>query len=77
LHAARLGYYEQFSKLCRHPIPHINGAKNPGSDLTFESLMNFKRDLDLSEKSGKFSKILSCLDFHKSEFSWDNLYARI
>jgi hypothetical protein len=45
--------------LCRHPIPNINRVKNPGPDLTFECLMNFKRDLNLSEKSGKFSKILS------------------
>jgi hypothetical protein len=59
LHGAGLGYYEQFSQLCRHPIPNINRAKNPRSDSTFGSLMNFKRDLNLPEKSGKFSKILS------------------
>jgi hypothetical protein len=59
LHVACLGYYEQFSQLCRHPIPNINRAKNPGPDLTFESLMNFKRDLNILEKSDKFSKILS------------------
>jgi hypothetical protein len=58
-HAACLGYYELFSQLCRHPIPNTNRAKNPGLDLTFESLMNFKIDLNLPEKSGKFSKILS------------------
>jgi hypothetical protein len=42
-----LGYYEQFCQLCRHPVPNINRAKNPRPDLTFESLMNFKRDLNL------------------------------
>jgi hypothetical protein len=77
LHAAFLGYYEQFYQLCRHPIPNINRAKNPGPDLTFESLMNFKTDLNLPEKSSKFSKILSSLDLHKSEFSWDHLHARM
>jgi hypothetical protein len=39
--------------------------------------MNFKRDLNLPEKSGKFSKIPSLLNLHKTEFSWDHLYARI
>jgi hypothetical protein len=58
-HAARLGYCKQFSQLCQHPIHNINRAKNPGSDSTFESLMNFKKGLNLLEKSGKFSKILS------------------
>jgi hypothetical protein len=58
LHVASLGYFEQFSKLCRHQIPNINRAKNPGTDSTFESLMNFKRDLILPEKSDKFPKIL-------------------
>jgi hypothetical protein len=75
--AARLGYCEQFFQLCRHPIPNIIRAKNSGPDLTFETLMNFKRDLNLPEKSGKFSKILSWLDLHKSEFSWDFSYARM
>jgi hypothetical protein len=59
LHVARMGYCEQLSQLCRHPIPNINRDKNPGPDSTFESLMKFKRDLNLLEKSGKFSKILS------------------
>jgi hypothetical protein len=59
LNAARLGYYEQFSQLCRHPIPNINRAKNPGLDSTFESLMNFKRGLNLIEKYSKFPKIIS------------------
>jgi hypothetical protein len=54
LYVASLGYYEQFPQLCRHPIPNQNRAKNPGSDSTFESLMNFKRDLNLLEKSAKF-----------------------
>jgi hypothetical protein len=63
--------------LCRHPIPKINRAKNPGSDSTFEYLMNFKRGLNLPEKSGKLPKILSGAGLHKSEFSWDDLYARM
>jgi hypothetical protein len=63
--------------LCRHPIPNTYTAKNPGLDLSFESLINFKRDLNLPEKFGKFSKILSGLDLHKIEFSWGHLYAII
>jgi hypothetical protein len=50
LHVARLGHYEQFSKLCRHPILNRIRVKNLGTDSTFESLMNFKRDLNLMEK---------------------------
>jgi hypothetical protein len=73
----RLGYYEQFSKLCQHPITNITIDENPGSDSTFESLMNFKMGLNLLKKSSKFPKILSWLDLHKSEFSWDHLYARM
>jgi hypothetical protein len=42
---AVLGYYEQFSQLFQHPIPNRNRAENLGSDSTFESLMNLKRDL--------------------------------
>jgi hypothetical protein len=53
-----LGYYEQFSRLCQHPVPNINRAKIPGLDSTFESLINFKRGLNLPKKSGKFTKIL-------------------
>jgi hypothetical protein len=52
-----LGYYEQCSQLCRHPIPNRIIAKNPETDSTFKSLMNFKRDLTLLEKSDKFPKI--------------------
>jgi hypothetical protein len=37
----------------------LSCSKNPRTDSTFKSLMNFKRDLNLPEKSGKFSKILS------------------
>jgi hypothetical protein len=59
LHVATLGYYEQFSQLCRLPILNRIRVKNPGTDSTFESLMNFKRDLNLLEKSDKFSKIPS------------------
>jgi hypothetical protein len=57
LHVANLGYFEQLSQLCRHPVSNIIRAKNTGLDSTFESLMNFKRDLNLLEKSSKFSKI--------------------
>jgi hypothetical protein len=59
LHADSLGYYEQFSRLCRHQIPNRNRAKNPGPDSTIESLMNFKWDSSFLEKSDKFSKIPS------------------
>jgi adenylate cyclase class IV len=38
--------------------------------------MNFKGVQTLWEKSRKFSKILSQLGFHKSEFSLAHLYAR-
>jgi hypothetical protein len=76
LHVASWGYREQFSQLCRHPIPNIKRVKNPGTDSIFESLMNFKRDLNLLEKSEKFSKIPPRLYLHKSEFRWDHLYAR-
>ncbi len=76
LHDARLGYYQQSYKLCGNPIPNINGGKNPRPDSIFESLMNFKRDSNLQEKSFKFSKIASWLNLHKSEFSWDHLHVR-
>jgi hypothetical protein len=39
--------------------------------------MNFKKGLNLPEKSDKFPKILSSLDLHKIEFSWDHLTARM
>jgi hypothetical protein len=72
LHVASLGYHEQFSQLFQH-----KRFKNPGTNSIFESLMNFKRDLNILQKSGKFSKIPSGLNLHKTEFSWDHLYARI
>jgi hypothetical protein len=53
---ASLGYYERFSQLWCHVIPNRIKAKDPGIDSTFESLMNFKRDLTLLEKFDKFSK---------------------
>jgi hypothetical protein len=59
LYVANLGNYEQFSQFCRHQIPSRNRVNNPGTDSIFESLMNFKRDLNLLEKSDKFSKIPS------------------
>jgi hypothetical protein len=37
-------------------MPNTNGDKNPEIDSTFESLINFKRDLILPEKSDKFPK---------------------
>jgi hypothetical protein len=57
LHVARLGYYEQCSQLFGHPILNRMRVKNPGTDLIFESLINFKRDLNLLKISDKFSKI--------------------
>jgi hypothetical protein len=65
-YAARLSYYEQCSQLCQHQTLNKIRVKNPGTDSTFESLMNFKRHLNLLEKSDKFSKIPSWLDLHKS-----------
>jgi hypothetical protein len=59
LYVARMGYFEQFSQLCRHPIVNIIRVKNLGTDSTFESLVNFKSNLNLLEKSDKFSKIPS------------------
>jgi hypothetical protein len=57
-------------------MPNTNGDKNPEIDSTFESLINFKRDLILPEKSDKFPKYPSWLDLPKSQFSSDHLYAR-
>jgi hypothetical protein len=37
LHVARLGHYEQFSQLCRHPILNRIRVKNTRTDSTFES----------------------------------------
>jgi hypothetical protein len=76
LNEASLEYSEQLFKLCQLQIPHRDRVKNPGTDSIFESLMNFKRDWNLLEKSDKFSKIPSWLDLHKSEFSWIHLYIR-
>jgi hypothetical protein len=39
--------------------------------------MNFKGVQPLPEKYGKFTKILSKQDPHKSEFSWTHLNAKI
>jgi hypothetical protein len=39
--------------------------------------MNFKGAQTLWEKFGKFTKILSQHDLHKSEFSWAQLHAKI
>jgi hypothetical protein len=59
LHAARLEYYEQLSQLCQHQIIKRIRVKKPGTNSTFESLLNFKRGLNLPAKSGKFPKIIS------------------
>jgi hypothetical protein len=40
-------------------MPNRSRVKNPGTNSTFESLLNFKWGLNLPEKSGKFPKILS------------------
>jgi hypothetical protein len=77
LHAASWQYSEQRDQLYRLQITNRNKVKNPVIDSVFESLMNFKRDSNLQEKSGKFSKICSRLNLLKTEFSWDHLYARI
>jgi hypothetical protein len=45
--------------LKKFPILNEIRVKNPRTDSTVESLMNFKRDLNLLEKSDKFSKIPS------------------
>jgi hypothetical protein len=37
-------------------MPNTNRDKNPETDSTFESLINFKRDLILPEKYDKFPK---------------------
>jgi hypothetical protein len=50
LYVARLGYCQHFVQLCRHPILKRIRVKNPGTDLTFKSLMNFKRELIVLEK---------------------------
>jgi hypothetical protein len=59
LQAAIPQYWEQLSQLCQLQIPKRNKVKNPITDSEFESLMNFKRDSNLWEKSGKFSKFPS------------------
>jgi hypothetical protein len=58
-HEASLEYSEQLSQLCRLQIPNTNKVKNPRTDSIFESLMNFKKDSNLLEKSDKFPKIPS------------------
>jgi hypothetical protein len=41
VHAARLGHYDQFSQLFRHPNLNRIRVKIPGIDSPFENLMNF------------------------------------
>jgi hypothetical protein len=76
LHAAWLGYYEQYYQLWRHPYQHRITVKNPRTDAPFESLMSLKGGFILLEKSDKFPKNPSWLELHKSEFSWDHLHVR-
>jgi hypothetical protein len=77
LHAARLEYSKQLSKLFRLQIPNRFHVKNPETGSIFESSMNFKKGSNILEKSDKFSKLSSWLYIHKSEFSWAHLYVRI
>jgi hypothetical protein len=65
LHVASMGYYEHFYQLCRHPIPNINRDKYPGPDSTFESLKNFKRDLNHLENMVNSTKLFLNLIFTK------------
>jgi hypothetical protein len=41
VHAARMGHYDQFSQLFRHPNLNRIRVKIPGIDSPFENLMNF------------------------------------
>jgi hypothetical protein len=59
LHVAILGIMNNFLNCADIQFSIELELKNPGIDSTFESLMNFKRDLNLLEKSDKFSKIPS------------------
>jgi hypothetical protein len=54
-----------------------NLCYNFWNKLQFETSMNFKGVQTLQEKSGKFTKILTQHDLHKTEFSWAHLYAKI
>jgi hypothetical protein len=45
--------------------------------MQIETSMNFKGVQTLWKKYGKFTKILTQNDLHKSEFSWAHLYAKI
>jgi hypothetical protein len=65
LRVASFGYYEQLSQLCQHKIPNRNRVKNPGTDSTFEYLMNFKRDLNHLENLINSPKFLLDLIFTK------------
>jgi hypothetical protein len=57
LHEAILEYSEELSQLHGLQIQNTNNVKNPGINSIFESLLNFKRDSNLLQKSDKFSKI--------------------
>jgi hypothetical protein len=59
LRVMRLGHPKQFSESCRHQIPNTKRVKNSRTDSIFEFLMNFRRLLNLLEKSEKFSRIPS------------------
>jgi hypothetical protein len=64
-HVASFGYYEQFSLLCGHQIPNRSRVKNPRTNSTFESLMNFKTDLNLIENLINSPKFLLYFIFTK------------
>jgi hypothetical protein len=64
-HVARFTHYEQFSQLCRHLILNRIRVKNPRTDSTFESLKNFKRDLNLLKNLINSPKFLLDLIFTK------------
>jgi hypothetical protein len=60
-----LGILNNFLNCAWHPILKINKAKNPGSNSTFESLMNFKRGLNLLKNLINFLKFFLDLIFIK------------
>jgi hypothetical protein len=69
LHAALSEPNEQFCQLGLLKIPTRIDAIIFWNRFKFEASMNFKGVQTLWKKSDKFTKILSQLDLHKSEFS--------
>jgi hypothetical protein len=75
-HEARLEYSKQLSQLGQlHILNTIYAIIS--NRLQFETSLNFKGVQTSWEKSGKFTKILTQHDLHKSEFSWSHLYAKV